>query len=141
MTGEFTIAVHAIVFLNHKDTILSSETIAENVCTNAARIRKVMAKLKKANIVKTKEGLEGGYYLCENAGEIDLANILEALGESPVCVNWKTGNPDKECLISSGMEAVMEDIYADMNAECIKKLRTIQIKDIDVRIQKNGVKL
>ena len=52
MTSEFTIAVHALVFLNHKGTVFSSEGLAANVCTNAARIRKVMAKLKKADLVK-----------------------------------------------------------------------------------------
>lgn len=55
MTSEFTIAVHALVFLNHKGTVFSSEGLAANVCTNAARIRKVMAKLKKADLVKTRE--------------------------------------------------------------------------------------
>ena len=52
MTSEFTIAVHALVFLNHKAQVYSSEGLAENVCTNAARIRKVMAKLKKADLAK-----------------------------------------------------------------------------------------
>ena len=56
MTSEFTIAVHALVFLSHKGTYYSSEGLADNVCTNAARIRKVMAKLKKADLIKTKEG-------------------------------------------------------------------------------------
>ena len=58
MTSEFTIAVHALVFLSHKGTYYSSEGLADNVCTNAARIRKVMAKLKKADLIKTKEGAD-----------------------------------------------------------------------------------
>ena len=48
MTSEFSIAVHALVFLNHKGTVYSSEGLAENICTNAARIRKIMVKLKKS---------------------------------------------------------------------------------------------
>ena len=52
MTSEFTIAVHALVFLNHKGETLDSETLAENVCTNPVRIRKVMAKRgSKADIL------------------------------------------------------------------------------------------
>ena len=60
MTGEFAVGVHALVFLNHKKTVVSSEMVAENVCTNPARVRKILASLKKAGLVSTKEGLDGG---------------------------------------------------------------------------------
>ena len=55
MTSEFGMAVHALTFLNHKGEIVSSEALAKNICTNPARVRKVMAKLKKAGLVDTKE--------------------------------------------------------------------------------------
>lgn len=59
MTGEFSIAVHALVFLNHhQGEILSSEALAENVCTNPARIRKVMAKLKKQDWLKQRAAVK-----------------------------------------------------------------------------------
>ena len=59
MNSEFSVAVHTLVFLNHMGTTLSSEELAKNVCTNPARIRKIMAKLKKAGLVDTKEGIDG----------------------------------------------------------------------------------
>ena len=49
MTSDYCVAVHALVYLNHKAKVLSSEELAENICTNPARVRKVMAKLKKDN--------------------------------------------------------------------------------------------
>ena len=52
MTSEFAIAVHALVFLEHKGIVISSEELAKNVCTNPARIRKVMAKLKRADLIR-----------------------------------------------------------------------------------------
>ena len=45
MNSEFCIAVHGLVFLKLKKQCLSSEALAENICTNPARVRKVMAKL------------------------------------------------------------------------------------------------
>ena len=58
MTSEFAIGVHALVYLNHKNETLSSELLAENICTNPARIRKVMAKLKTGGLIVTQEGLK-----------------------------------------------------------------------------------
>ena len=48
MNSDFIVAVHALVYLNHKADIVSSEALAKNICTNAARVRKVMAPLKRA---------------------------------------------------------------------------------------------
>lgn len=93
MTSEFTIAVHALVFLNHKGTVFSSEGLAANVCTNAARIRKVMAKLKKADLVKTKEGVDGGYLFHRDSRDVNLSMVAEALDTPFVAASWKSGNP------------------------------------------------
>ena len=62
MNSAFCVAVHALVYLNHKARQLTSEELAENICTNPARVRKIMAVLKKAGLVETKEGSVGGYF-------------------------------------------------------------------------------
>lgn len=58
---------------------ISSEELAENICTNPARVRKVMAKLKKVGLVQTKEGKVGGYTSVEQAEDITLYRVAEAL--------------------------------------------------------------
>ena len=51
MNSDFTIAVHSLVYLAYlPDHMASSESIAENVCTNPARIRKDDQLLKKKGI-------------------------------------------------------------------------------------------
>ncbi len=62
--SSFNLAVHALVCLSHSGRSLSSEALAENICTNPARVRRVMAGLKKAGMVETREGQDGGYRLC-----------------------------------------------------------------------------
>lgn len=137
MTSEFSVAVHALVFLNHKGTVYSSEGLAENICTNAARIRKVMAKLKKAGLVETKEGIDGGYQFVRKSEEIDLYMIAKALDFAFVSSGWKSGNPDMVCLIASGMAGVLEEVYADLNERCLDRLKQITIADLDGKIFKS----
>ena len=43
----FNLAVHALVCLSHSGRSLSSEALAENICTNPTRVRRVLAGLKK----------------------------------------------------------------------------------------------
>ena len=45
MPSEFIIAVHAMAYLRKHPRLISSEELAENICVNPVRVRKVMAKL------------------------------------------------------------------------------------------------
>lgn len=137
MTSEFTVAVHALVFLNHKGTTYSSEGLAENICTNPARIRKVMAKLKKAGLVETKEGIDGGYRCIEQTDQISLHEIAEALDFTFVSSGWKSGSTEMKCLIASGMGGLMEKVYEDLNEQCMERLKKIAIKDLEQQIFKS----
>ena len=134
MTSEFAIGVHALVYLNHKNETLSSELLAENICTNPARIRKVMAKLKTGGLIVTQEGLKGGYRIRKPAEDITLKSVCEALREDIVKASWKSGNADMECLVASGMAGIMDDLYGDLNVLCMDHLATITIADIDRKI-------
>ena len=134
MTSEFAIAVHALVYLNHRDEILSSETLAENICTNPARVRKIMAKLKKSGLVGTKEGLNGGYSMTKKADEINLKQICDALQTELVKAGWKSGNKDLPCMIACGMSAVMDELYLDLDEKCKNYLESITVLGIEKRI-------
>lgn len=134
MTSEFAIAVHALVFLNHKQETVSSEALACNVCTNPARVRKVMAKLKKAGIIVTKEGLDGGYHFDKEPSGVNLRQVCDALDVDFVSASWKSGDEDMNCMIASGMAAIMDEIYEDLDELCKKRLESITIQSIEDKI-------
>ena len=134
MTSDDCVAVHALVYLNHKAKVLSSEELAENICTNPARVRKVMAKLKKAGFVKTKEGSEGGYLFDQDADRVTLDQIAQALEIRFVDTAWKSGDTDMKCLVASGMAGLMDEIFDDLNEQCRKRLKEITIGTLDHRI-------
>lgn len=134
MTSEFGIAVHALVYLNRRGKTLSSEELGKNICTNPARVRKVMAKLKKADLVVTKEGVDGGYLFCRDARLVTLGLVGRAIGAQFVGTAWRSGDIDKECLIASGMADVMDGIYRKLHLLCIAYLDEITIFDIDQKI-------
>lgn len=134
MTGEFAVAVHALVYLNHRGTTVPSDALAENVCTNPARVRKVMAMLKKAGLISTREGAEGGYTFRLDPAAISLRQVAAAVGAVFVSASWKPGRDDIGCLIASGMAGILEGIYGELDALCLEKLEHTTIADIDRQI-------
>lgn len=136
--SSFNIAVHALVYLNHMEKVLSSEELAQNVCTNPVLIRKVMSKLKKAGFVDTKGGNNGGYIFIADADKLTLEQIAAAIDAKFVGSPWRSGDMNKACLIASGMGEIMQNIYRQLDEKCKKSLHGITVADIDRKILKHG---
>lgn len=128
VNSDFTIAVHSLVYLAYlPDHMASSESIAENVCTNSARIRKMMSSLRKKGFVKTKEGVGGGYILDCNPEEVSLADIYIAVSHGTLKPKWCTGDPEKKCVISSNTQVVMDQIFDEAELYFEKYLEDITL--------------
>ena len=134
MDSSFNLAVHALVCLSHSGHSLSSEALAENICTNSTRVRRVMAGLKKAGMVETREGSDGGYRLCADPAALSLRQVAEAVNARFVDCAWRSGDIDRECAICSGMAGVMDALYRQMNEQCAAYLAQITVADIETQL-------
>lgn len=130
MNSDFSVAAHALVYLSCKNSVLSSEELAGSICTNPARVRKVVAKLKKAGLVTTKEGSVGGCRFGGDAETMDLAQVADALEVTFVESSWHSGDQDQDCLICSGMGGLMDGLFADLDRLCKERLSHITIADL-----------
>ena len=131
MDSSFNLAVHALVCLSHSGRALSSEALAENICTNPTRVRRVMAGLKKAGMVETREGLDGGYRLAADPASLTLRQVAEAVNTRFVDCAWHSGDIDRDCAICSGMAGVMDTLYRNMNEQCAAYLSRLTVADIE----------
>jgi len=134
MDSSFNLAVHALVCLSHSGRSLSSEALAENICTNSTRVRRVMAGLKKAGMVETREGSDGGYRLCADPAALSLRQVAEAVNARFVDCAWRSGDIDRECAICSGMAGMMDALYRQMNEQCAAYLAQITVADIEAQL-------
>ena len=134
MNSEFIIALHALAYLRHRNTKVSSEELAKSICTNPARIRKVMAKLKKAGLLETREGNSGGYELQGDASTIKLSDLAQALQQSLTKSGWRSGALNTYCMVATGMGTVVDTLEASLNAVCMQYLSQITIEDISQQL-------
>lgn len=141
MNSDFVIALHSLVLLaNLPNQMANSETIAENVCTNSARIRKIMSTLRKSGYVKTKEGIGGGYVLDCDPEHTTLSQIYQAMSAGSLKPNWCTGDPDQTCVISSNTQVVMDDIFTEAELHLQSYLHQITISKVLERIKSCDLK-
>ena len=131
MDSSFNLAIHALVCLSHSGRSLSSEALAENICTNPTRVRRVMVGLKRAGLVETREGSDGGYRLCADPARLSLRQVAEAVNARFVDCAWRSGDIDRDCAICSGMAGVMDALYRQLNEQCAAYLSRLTVADIE----------
>lgn len=139
MNSEFIIAVHCLVYLNHiPGNMATSEQLADNLCVNAVRIRKVMKMLKKNGLISTKEGFTGGYLFKHNPKNVTLGQIYELISTNSLSSNWRSGDVDRDCIISSGIGQVMTEVFTEGAKRYKLFLDQVNLQDIIDKLFKSS---
>jgi len=75
-----------------KDNVASLSTLSKTESLSVSFLEQLFSKLKKNNLVKSKRGIRGGYFLQKPATDITLFNIIEAVESSTKITRCKKGS-------------------------------------------------
>jgi Rrf2 family protein len=86
-----------------KNEPVSLSDVAERQSISISYLEQLIAKLKKAGVVQSTRGAQGGYSLAKNPEEISVGEILRALegSLSPVDCSAVDGEGETECSASN----------------------------------------
>ncbi|BBM84856.1 RrF2 family transcriptional regulator [Candidatus Uabimicrobium amorphum] len=130
----FATGIHIVVVLSYFDKLATSELLAKSVCTNPGLIRRIAAKLHKAEIIKCYAGKNGGMKLSKAPEDITLLEIYEALSLSPAL---KTSNREvfSQCYISCNISNVLSGVFEEGERALKSTLADKTIADIKNKIE------
>ena len=83
-----------------KEEPVSLAAVAERQSISISYLEQLIAKLKKAGIVQSTRGAQGGYTLAKSPEEISVGDILRALEGTLSPVECVAENGDSECASS-----------------------------------------
>ena len=82
---RFATGMHVLVLLARQpDSIRSSESLAAKLQTNAVVVRRILALLQEAGLVRNHKGPAGGSELLRPPAQITLADVYRALEAGPL---------------------------------------------------------
>jgi Rrf2 family protein len=135
-------AVRAAVELAVAGESLTAEAVAERQDIPVQFLQKILVEMRRARLVATLRGREGGHRLARPAKEISVADILRAVegpladvhGEAPEDVDYRgTAEPLKEVWIAlrTNVRAVLEEVtLADLaEARLPKRITALAEQD------------
>ncbi len=107
---------------------VTSEYIASSINTNPALVRRLMSRLKRAELIETstKLGVTG---LARKEEEITLLDIFLAVEEHPRLFGIHS-NTNHKCPVGAKIEGALQQVYDSIQNETEEKLSAITLADI-----------
>lgn len=124
----FHVALRAIVLIADSNMMLKSKHIAETIGEDPTFVRKILAKLAKANIVKTHGGRYGGYSLEKHPGTITVKKIYNVLGSTPPTPFWSVQSTGSEAFISLIISKAEDEFQSVLNNFTIEDILKHKMK-------------
>lgn len=120
-------AVHILAYIEiFKDShALSSEQIAQSVATNPTNVRKIMAQLRKANLIQTTVG-KPNPKLARKASAISLFDIYHAISNEDLLLQID-GKTNINCLVGANIQTALDQAYQQVQQAAELEMRNVSL--------------
>lgn len=128
---QFSIAIHILTGLGYLgcETRMSSGELAKSVNANPSFVRRVLARLSKAGLVRTTTGKNGSCTLAKPAASITLLDIYRAV-EAPQVFSIHEYEDQKTCEVSCGIKSSLENVLDRTQKAMEKSLMEVRLSDV-----------
>ena len=127
---QFAIATHIMAALGHAaGKEVNSTEIAGSVNTSSSFVRRILAKLSKAGLVKTATGKGGSCWLARPARKISLLDIYRAV-EAPKAFAIHQYPAEKHCTVSCGIKPALRRVLAETQRAIEGSLRRKSLAEV-----------
>ncbi|UQS84873.1 Rrf2 family transcriptional regulator [Apilactobacillus apisilvae] len=123
-------AIHILTYVSISDSIdndLSSRAIAGSIESNPSLVRRLMANLSKANLLKSSQG-KVNIKLGRSAKEISILDVYKAI-EEPDLLHV---DPDTnvKCIVGANIQKTLNSAYNKIQKQAESEMDKISIYDI-----------
>ncbi|WP_204695346.1 Rrf2 family transcriptional regulator [Geomicrobium sediminis] len=138
ISSRFSVGIHILSLIElNKNTVNTSESIAESVNTNAAVIRKIMGMLKKADLITVQPGVAGIQFARDYA-DITLLDVYHAVHVVKDNELFSVhNNPNPNCIVGQNIQGSVEHYFHRAQQAMEDELKTMTIKDVINDIRKD----
>lgn len=115
--------------------LMTSDELAEGLRTNPTVVRRAVARLVEAKLLKSYKGKSGGVELARKPQDISLEEIYRAASGQPL-LHCSDKAPKKQCAVSCSMASLMKSIIDGVESNSLKYLAGIALADLVAKIEK-----
>lgn len=139
MNSQLPIALHIVGFLAAANgPPLTSERMAKVYGTSPVVLRRVLSKLKKAGLVQTIRGINGGSVLARAPSAINLREVFEAVqDDKPVLPEYSTNCSGAAAPV---LGHYLSELFAEAEEALMLKLEAVSVAQMDRVVRKRIIR-
>ena len=126
---RFATAIHIMTLLSRDpQQWLTSEWIAGSVNVNPVIVRKELINLKKAGLIESRQGKEGGARIARNPEKISISEIYVSVKNTEV-LGKKNQNPNPLCTVGKAINKNLESLFNETDNWVLQFLKDRKLSD------------
>lgn len=134
--GRYAVTAMLDLALNAQQGPVNLNDISDRQSISVSYLEQLFAKLRKDGLVSSVRGPGGGYQLARGAGEIHVAQIIDAVDES-VDVTRCAGHGDCQ----QGATCLTHDLWSDLSQQIHHFLANISLQELLTRREVQAVSI
>ncbi|GAB1581576.1 Rrf2 family transcriptional regulator [Phyllobacterium phragmitis] len=121
--------LHALLHMAANDGPMTSEALAHCMNTNPVVVRRTMAGLREAGLVRSEKGHNGGWTLGRDLNAVTLRDIHMALGE-PAIFAMGNRNEAPQCLVEQAVNTALDDTFHEIETLLIERFGRLTLAQL-----------
>jgi Rrf2 family protein len=127
---QFSSALYLLMSLAYNgERKMNSKEIALGLKTNPVVVRRLMALLSEAGLIKSRKGRDGGVWLALEPEKVTLADIYKAV-ELPEMITEFQKPALKACAVSCSMKKIVSQVSDRLEKDIRKSLAQTKLSDL-----------
>lgn len=127
--SRLSVALHVLLHMQELGRAVTSEQLAPLLKTNPVVLRRTLAGLREAGIVRSEKGHGGGWSLGRNLASVTLQDVYDALGTvTPFGIGHREAKP--RCPLEQAVNHVVSGALCEAEAVLMKRLRSVSVASL-----------
>ena len=121
--------LHVLLHMAESGAPMTSGKLAVYMDTNPVVVRRTMAGLREAGLVRSGKGHGGGWTIARGLASITLGEVYAALG-SPALLAIGNRNENPNCLVERAVNKALGETLREAEATIVARLGAVTLADI-----------
>jgi DNA-binding IscR family transcriptional regulator len=126
--------LHVLLHMADPTGPVTSDAMSRAMQTNPVVVRRTMAGLRDAGIVRSEKGHGGGWVIARDLDRITLRDIYEALG-SPTLLAMGNRTESPGCLVEQAVNRALGSTFEDAEALLLARFGDVTLKQLAADIR------
>jgi Rrf2 family protein len=132
--SRLSVALHILLHMAELGGVLTSEALGPMLGMNPVVVRRTIAGLRQAGIVRSVKGHGGGWSLARGLDSVSLGEVYAALG-TPALFSIGHRDDRPRCLLEQAVNRAIGQTLDEAEALIVRRLQSVSVADLarDVR--------